>query len=199
MRVSSQLNEEECAGTKYVSPRLHRQLCGACAPVSPLEQKTASTSDDGTQKLLVASDAGYGFIGTLGDMTTKNKAGKTLLSVPKGALALPPVPINNIEETLVAAFSSEGRLLVFPLADLPTLGRGKGIKVINIPSARVIDRSEIMQYLVVLGPEESIVVLSGKRTLNLKPSDLAHYRGERARRGLKLPRGFQKVDRLTVE
>lgn len=151
-----------------------------------------------TQKLLVASDAGYGFIGTLGDMTTKNKAGKTLLSVPKGALALPPVPINNIEETLVAAFSSEGRLLVFPLADLPTLGRGKGIKVINIPSARVIDRSEIMQYVVVLGPEESIVVLSGKRTLNLKPSDLAHYRGERARRGLKLPRGFQKVDGVSV-
>mgnify|MGYP003318046200 FL=1 len=131
-------------------------------------------------------------------MATKNKAGKTLLSLPKGALSLPPVPVTDIENALVAAFSSEGRLLVFPLSDLPTLGRGKGIKIINIPSARVVDRSEIMQYVVVLAPDESIVILSGKRTLNLKSSDLEHYRGEGARRGLKLPRGFQKVDGVSV-
>ncbi|MCH2568589.1 MAG: DNA topoisomerase IV subunit A [Pseudomonadales bacterium] len=153
---------------------------------------------ESTQQLLIASDAGYGFIVTLGDMATKNKAGKTLLSLPKGALSLPPVPVTDIENALVAAFSSEGRLLVFPLSDLPTLGRGKGIKIINIPSARVVDRSEIMQHVVVLAPDESIVILSGKRTLNLKSSDLKHYRGERARRGLKLPRGFQKVDGVSV-
>ena len=153
---------------------------------------------ESTQQLLIASDAGYGFIVTLGDMATKNKAGKTLLSLPKGALSLPPVPVTDIENALVAAFSSEGRLLVFPLSDLPILGRGKGIKIINIPSARVVDRSEIMQYVVVLAPDESIVILSGKRTLNLKSSDLEHYRGERARRGLKLPRGFQKVDGVSV-
>jgi len=153
---------------------------------------------ESTQQLLIASDAGYGFIVTLGDMATKNKAGKTLLSLPKGALSLPPVPVTDIENALVAAFSSEGRLLVFPLSDLPTLGRGKGIKIINIPSARVVDRSEIMQHVVVLAPDESIAILSGKRTLNLKSSDLKHYRGERARRGLKLPRGFQKVDGVSV-
>lgn len=153
-------------------------------------------SDD---RYLVASDAGYGFVTTLGDMHTKNKAGKSLVSVPKGGLLIQPARVRNPDNDFVAAVSNEGRLLIFPVADLPVLGRGKGVKIMNIPQARVALRIEMMIAVCVLSAQESLVVYSGKRFINLRFSDLDRYRGERARRGLKLPRGFQKVDRIEVE
>ena len=146
------------------------------------------------QKFLVASDAGYGFITSLGDMVTKNKSGKSIISVPKGSLSMQPLAVKDIDQELVAAFTNEGRLLIFPLKDLPIMSRGKGIKIINIPSSRSRERVEVMLCLIVFSERDTLVVSSGKRTLNLKMGELDHYRGERARRGLKLPRGFQKVD-----
>ena len=99
----------------------------------------------------------------------------------------------------VAAASNEGRLLMFPLADLPQLARGKGNKIIGIPSARVQSRDEFMVGVQVLTEQDSLVVVAGKRHIKLKFSELEHYRGERGRRGNKLPRGFQKVDAIRVE
>jgi topoisomerase-4 subunit A len=90
-------------------------------------------------------------------------------------------------------------MLVFPLRDLPCLAKGKGNKIISIPSARVMSREEYVVDIAVLSEESELLVLSGKRHLRLKMRDLEHYRGERGRRGNKLPRGFQKVDRLAVE
>jgi topoisomerase IV subunit A len=145
-------------------------------------------------QFVVASDAGYGFVTQLGDMETKNKAGKSLITVPNGSTTLQPVPIADVDKEYVAAFSNEGRLLIFPVSELPRMARGKGIKIMNIPAARVADRSEIMSHIAVFGQEDVLLVYAGKRHLSLRFEDLAHYRGERARRGLKLPRGFQKVD-----
>jgi topoisomerase-4 subunit A len=150
-------------------------------------------------RYLLCSDAGYGFVAQLGDMVSKNKAGKALLTVPKGALAIAPTAVSDFDSQYIAAFSSEGRLLVFKLADMPIMTKGKGIKVMNIPSSKAADRSEIMQFVAVFAPEDVLIVNSGKRHLSLKFSDLEHYLGERARRGLKLPRGFQKVDGISVE
>jgi topoisomerase-4 subunit A len=151
------------------------------------------------QLYLLASDAGYGFVAKLSDLKTKNKAGKAALSLPKGAQVLQPSLITQMEGAWVAAVSNEGRMLVFPLADLPQLARGKGNKIIGIPSARVQSRDEFVVAVQVLTEVDLLVVSAGKRYLKLKFSELEHYRGDRGRRGNKLPRGFQKVDSMLVE
>ncbi len=150
------------------------------------------------QRILLASDAGYGFVGKLADLQSKNKAGKASLSLPKGGRVLAPLVIGDMDADLVAAISNEGRLLVFPVRELPELARGKGNKIMNIPSARVQSREEYLVALVVVGSGAQLTIYSGKRHLSLKLSDLEHYRGERGRRGNKLPRGFQKVDGAAV-
>lgn len=150
------------------------------------------------QRVLLASDAGYGFVGKLGDLVSKNKAGKAALTLPKGAEVLPPTVIEDLDNTWLAAFSNEGRLLVFKVTELPELARGKGNKIINIPSARVQSREEFVIALAVVQASDTLKVVSGKRHLNLKFKDLEHYIGERGRRGNKLPRGFQKVDAVEL-
>ena len=151
------------------------------------------------QQVLLSTDGGYGFIGKLSDMQSKNKAGKAMLSVPKGALVLPPITIQQKETDLIAAVSNEGRLLVFPVQDLPELAKGKGNKIISIPTDKVVAREEFMLAVQVVSAGDILVVTSGKRNLKLRSGDLEHYRGERGRRGNKLPRGFQKVTGLSIE
>ena len=151
------------------------------------------------QLFLLASDAGYGFVAKLGALQSKNRAGKAAISLPKGGRVLPPAPITAVEESWVAAVTNEGRLLVFPLAELPQLARGKGNKVIGIPAGRVQSREEFVVCVQVLAAQNSLVIHAGKRHIKLKFAELEHYRGERGRRGNKLPRGFQKVDRIEIE
>ena len=150
------------------------------------------------QKLLMGTDAGYGFITKVGDLFTKNKAGKAVVSIPKGGRILQPKLVSQ-DDAYIAAVSNEGRMLVFPVGDIPELARGKGNKIISIPSSRLQSREEFVVDYAVVGESDSLVVHSGKRYLLMKPKDLEHYRGERGRRGHKLPRGFQKVDRLDVD
>ncbi len=153
-------------------------------------------SDD--QKILLGSDAGYGFLARMADLHSKNRAGKAVVSIPKGGQILSARMVHDAD-SWVAAVSNEGRMLVFPVADLPALSRGKGNKIINIPASRLVMREEYMVDFAVIGPDASLVVHSGKRYLVMKNKDLKHYLGDRGRRGNKLPRGFQKVDRLAVE
>ena len=155
-------------------------------------------------RLLLASNAGYGFLGRLEDMVTKNKAGKAFLNVPKGGKALQPFVFDptgdmDVGDAYVAAATSSGHLLLFPLGDLPEMSRGKGNKIINVPSAAFKAGEESVIAAVVYLPSQQLVVFAGARHHRIKFKDLEHYIGERARRGRKLPRGFQKVDRLTVE
>ncbi|KFX71446.1 DNA topoisomerase IV subunit A [Pseudomonas taeanensis MS-3] len=148
---------------------------------------------------VIASDAGYGFVVKGEDLQAKNKAGKALLSLPAGAKVVPPKPLNNRAEDWLAAVTTEGRLLLFKVADLPQLSKGKGNKIIGIPGERVANREEYLSDLAVLPVGATLVLQAGKRTLSLKADDLEHYKGERGRRGNKLPRGFQRVDGLLVE
>ncbi|MEH6548721.1 MAG: DNA topoisomerase IV subunit A [Pseudomonadales bacterium] len=154
---------------------------------------------DDSQRCLIASDAGYGFVTTLGNMLAKNKNGKALLSLPKGGRVLAPVQVNNVAEDRVVAITNEGRMLVFPLADLPELNKGKGNKIISIPGTRVQSRDEFVVGLTVAVAGQTLVIHAGQRYIKLKGSDLDHYAGERGRRGNKLPRGFQKVDRVEMQ
>ena len=148
---------------------------------------------------LIASDAGYGFVSKLSTMVTKSKAGKALLSLPRGAQVLAPVLIKNAATDLVVTITTEGRMLVNSVSELPELTKGKGIKVIGIPSKRVAEREEYVVAMTIVPEKATLVVYSGQRHLNLKAKDLAAYEGERGRRGNKLPRGFQRVERVEVE
>ena len=148
---------------------------------------------------VVASDAGYGFVVKGEDLQAKNKAGKGLLSLPNGAKVMTPRPVANREQDWLAAVTTEGRLLVFKVSDLPQLGKGKGNKIMGVPGDRVASREEYVTDLAVIPEGATLVLQAGKRTLSLKADDLEHYKGERGRRGSKLPRGFQRVDSLQVE
>ena len=151
-----------------------------------------------TIDVLLTSDAGYGFVAKISDLISKNKAGKAVLKLPKGSEVLSALILANYDEDYIVSVTNEGRMLMFPLTDLPRLARGKGNKVISIPSARVADRIEFVVAIAVLSNKDTLTVYAGRRHHNLKPSDLEHYQGERGRRGNKLPRGFQNVDRIEV-
>ncbi len=149
---------------------------------------------------LLASDAGYGFVVKLADLQTKNKAGKAALTLPKGGKVLQPGRVGgtDLEGRYVVAVSNEGRMLIFPLSELPVMARGKGNKIIGIPSSRVEAREEFVVAVSIISASDSLRVYAGKRYVNMKFTELDHYMGERGRRGHKLPRGFQKVDRVEV-
>jgi topoisomerase IV subunit A len=138
-------------------------------------------------------------VAKLKNLHTKNRSGKSTISIPKGGKVLSPTLVPNMHESLVVAVSNEGRMLIFPLVELPQLSRGKGNKLISIPSSRLQSREEFMVAVTVFGQQQTLLVFSGKRYLSLKLSDLEHYRGERGRRGNKLPKGFQRVDRIEVK
>ncbi|MEX0618988.1 MAG: DNA gyrase subunit A, partial [Pseudohongiellaceae bacterium] len=153
---------------------------------------------DDKSRVLLASDAGYGFIATVVDLYAKNKAGKAVLTLPKGSRVLPPARVDDYQNDRIVAVTNEGRMLVFPISELPQLAKGKGNKIIGIPSARVAERIEFVVAIAVLAPKDTLTVYAGRRHHNLKAADLEHYRGERGRRGNKLPRGFQNVDRIEI-
>ncbi len=151
------------------------------------------------QKYLLVSDAGYGFVACFADMVSRNKNGKALISLPPAAKVLAPQVVNHIDSDYCLSITTEGRMLVFPVKDLPVLSKGKGNKIINIPSARSKAREEYVVLLAIVPDGAAVTLHAGKRKLTLKTSDIEHYRGERGRRGNKLPRGLQRVDRLEIE
>ncbi len=173
-------------------------LTGRLAPAAGATFR-AVLGGDPEQWYLLASDAGYGFVVQLKELYAKNKAGKALLTLPKGARVLAPALVTDKENDRVVAISNEGRMLVFPLSELPVLSRGKGNKIIGIPGKRVVTREEFVVAVAVVPEKGKLTAHSGKRYITLKGSDLDHYQGERGRRGNKLPRGFQKVDAVEVE
>ncbi|KKO45421.1 DNA topoisomerase IV subunit A [Arsukibacterium ikkense] len=154
---------------------------------------------DEKQALLLASDAGYGFVAEYSDLLSRNKAGKAVLSLPVGAKVLPPLVVKQPETDLLLCISNEGRMLVFPVSELPKLSKGKGNKLMSIPSARAASREEYVCQLAVVPAAGGVTLVAGKRKLTLKTADLAHYMGERGRRGNKLPRGLQRIDEVQLQ
>ena len=150
------------------------------------------------ERVLLATDAGYGFVAKLSDLQSKNRTGKALLTVPEKARVLPVCSVRDVQHDLLVSISNDGRLLVFPLTELPELAKGKGNRIMNIPTARLESRDEYMAFVAVIGAGQQLVVHAGKRHTVLKGNDFNDYRGERGRRGNKLPRGFQSVDRIEV-
>ncbi len=141
-------------------------------------------------QILMASDSGYGFICQFEDLVSRNKAGKAVISLTENAQVLAPQYIEANENISLVAMSNVGRMLVFPITELPTLSKGKGNKIINISAAAAKARTELLTRLLLIKPTSSLVFISGKRKITLKPSDIDNYRGERARKGSQLVRGL---------
>jgi len=148
---------------------------------------------------LLATDHGYGFIVQLGDLFSRQKGGKTVLSVPRGAGVLPPQRVLDPSRERIAMVTSEGHLLIIAAAELPEMARGKGNRIIGIPSARLKDGQERVVALAVLPDTGALVVHAGRRFKGMAPGEWREYEAERGRRGHKLPRGYQKVDRLEIQ
>lgn len=151
------------------------------------------------QELLMASDAGYGFICKFEDLIARNKAGKALISLPENAKVLKPETLSE-SASLLVSLTSAGRMLIFPVRDLPALSKGKGNKIISIPAANAKARSELLVKLFLISGQASLEFHSGKRKITLKPEDLQKFRAERGRKGSQLPRGLHSnVDIVVVE
>ncbi|WP_118858737.1 DNA topoisomerase IV subunit A [Haemophilus haemolyticus] len=151
------------------------------------------------QELLMASDAGYGFICKFEDLIARNKAGKALISLPENAKVLKPKTLIN-STVLVVAITSASRMLIFPAKDLPALSKGKGNKIVTIPAANAKERSELLVKLLLISDQASLEFHSGKRKIVLKPEDLQKFRAERGRKGSTLPRGLHtNVEIVVIE
>jgi topoisomerase-4 subunit A len=145
---------------------------------------------------LLSTNAGYGFVAPLGELSTRNKAGKATLKVPDGTRVMLPQQVYDYDDDWIAVITSAGRLLIFTVGELPQLSKGKGVKLINIPTATFKAGEEFVVDLTVFREGNSLRVYSGKRYLNLKPLDFDNYVGNRAQRGKFLPRGFRQVQSI---
>lgn len=173
-------------------------LTSSVTPPSGATFKAVMMGADSDQYVML-SDAGYGFICEIENMLTKNKKGKATLSVPKGAQALPALPITELDQVYIAVVTTSGYLTIYPVTELPELAKGKGVKLINIPSKLLKARDEYVLGATTFKRGQHVLVHAGKRYLRLKGQDLDHYMGERGKRGRKLPKGFQAVKAITTE
>jgi len=153
---------------------------------------------DPDEKCVLASDAGYGFIVKLEELHSRNRAGKAVLKVPDGSGVVTPCMISTSDQALLCAVSSEGKMLTFPVRDLPELPRGKGNKIFGISKKKGKD-AEVLAAIAVVAPGQNLLLWAGDRKMTLKYDDLKDYRGERAQRGAVLPRGWRGVQKLEVE
>ncbi len=154
--------------------------------------------DEPENEYVFASDFGYGFITKTQDLISKTRTGKAVLKLPSEAKVLKPQRITDKKNELIGVITNEGRFLVFPVADLPELVRGKGNKIIQIPSQRAIKREEFITALAVFPKNQAITLISGKRELKISPKDVANFVGQRGQRGNLLPRGFRQVEKISL-
>lgn len=176
---------------------LGEPLTGRLAPPDGSGFRNVLCGED-KDRYVMASDAGYGFITEFQNMISRAKAGKQLLNPPGSHGVLAPAAVPSDQGALVVAATDAGYLLAFDLGELPELSKGKGNKIINVPPKLLKAGSEKVIGVVVIGSKDTVRVWAGQRYLNLKGRDLDNYLGQRAQRGRKLPRGFQKVERLEV-
>ncbi len=195
----------DSSGRSYsISPHALPSARGQGEPLSghfnlpPGQTFETALTGDPECLLFLGSDAGYGFISELSNLYTKNRNGKALITIPKGGRVLQPVFITNQASDQLVAITREGRMLLFPLNEMPVLPRGKGNKIIQIPPKDIASRKDHITHLFILPLGHDFTLFAGKRTLTLKPGNLEAFKGKRGQRGRKLPRGFQNVDRVEI-
>ncbi|MGZ8218595.1 DNA topoisomerase IV subunit A [Methylomagnum sp.] len=172
-------------------------LTGRLSPPPGVVFKTVLAGTDEDWYLL-ATSGGYGFVTQLKEFHTKNRTGKALLTVPEHSEVLPPLRVTAPDTDSLALVTAQGRLLVFPISEIPVLNKGKGNKLIQILAEDLAGRQDGIIAMTALPSGTGLKLHCGKRFINLSPSDLANYQGNRGRRGNHLPRGFQRVERIDV-
>ncbi|PZL86837.1 DNA topoisomerase IV subunit A [Pantoea sp. ARC270] len=165
-------------------------------PPGAVVEQVLMEADD--QRLLMASDAGYGFICTFSDLVSRNRAGKALLTLPDNARVMTPMAVHH-EDDMLLAITQAGRMLMFPVGELPQMSKGKGNKIISIPSAEAAAGQDRLAWLMILPPGSAITLHVGKRKMLLRSEELQKFRADRGRRGTLLPRGLQKIDRVELD
>ena len=165
-------------------------------PPGAVVEQVLMEPDD--QRLLMASDAGYGFICTFSDLVSRNRAGKALLTLPANARVMTPMAVHH-EDDMLLAITQAGRMLMFPVGELPQMSKGKGNKIISIPSAEAAAGQDKLAWLMILPPGSAITLHVGKRKMLLRSEELQKFRADRGRRGTLLPRGLQKIDRVELD
>ena len=157
----------------------------------------ALIAGDNDTRLILASDFGYGFVTRFEALTGRNKAGKQILSLGDGARVLAPQLSADPARDRIVVVTTEGHLLMFSVAELPELDKGKGNKLIEIPRARLAAGDERVAGVAVVSEGRGEVTLyAGQRKLTLRWADLVEYGGNRATRGGLLPRGLRRVERI---
>ncbi|QDX31595.1 DNA topoisomerase IV subunit A [Dickeya poaceiphila] len=164
-------------------------------PGAAIEQVLMASDN---QRLLLASDAGYGFICTFADLVARNRVGKAVLTLPDNARVLPPLELQR-DDDLLLTVTAAGRMLLFPVADLPELSKGKGNKIVSIPAAQLASGDDRILWLMAIAPQSSVTLYAGKRKYSLRPEELQKFQASRGCKGTALPRGLQRVDRIEVD
>ncbi len=150
--------------------------------------------------IFLSSDQGYGFITKFSNFITKNRNGKALINIPENGKLLPPQFINDMDNQIMAAVTTKGRLLLFPVSQMPQLDKGKGNKIIAIPKKELeSSEPEKLKLLKILPDNENLVINTKRDSLILNKGNQENYIGKRAQRGKKLPRGYQVIKSLKVE
>jgi len=168
-------------------------LTGRLDPESGAEFMDVVMGEE-NQKIILASDFGYGFIASIEDLISKKKGGKSTIRLTEKSRVLPVTYLQETDEDeYIAVATNAGRLLLFPISELPTLSKGKGNKLIQIPASELKSRSTYIASICTITPSQQLKVYAGKRHLSIKFDDLTNYIGSRARRGNVLPKGFQNV------
>ena len=149
-------------------------------------------------KYMIMNTAGYGYISEFQNMVSNKKSGRAFMKLPNQAELLKALKVRD-DHVYIAAVSNIGRLLIFKIDELPVLAKGKGNKIINIPTPKFVAKEEFMAHAQLISPSSSLRIESGKRFLTLKLKDLENYISSRAKRGNMLPQGYRKVDRMIEE
>jgi topoisomerase-4 subunit A len=166
------------------------------APDTGIYTMIAAEDDD---LFLNGADNGYGYIIKFSDFLTNFKNGKAVMTLAENDLPMVPLPIPDVNSDNVAAITTGGRMLIFPVNQLPRLKKGKGNKIIHIPaSGKRQSNPEKLKLLKILPLNSNLVIYSGKHLLRLTPGNQQDYTSTRGRRGKLLPRGYRKVDDLEI-
>ncbi len=149
-------------------------------------------------KFIFTNTAGYGYISEFSNTISNKKTGKAFMKIPEGASLIKSQKLRE-DHQYIAAVSSIGKLLIFRLDELPILPKGKGNKIINIPTAKFKSKEERMLDIQLLAEDSNLVVHYGTKTRSLPFKDWQHYISSRAKRGNILAGHLKRVESISEE
>lgn len=147
-----------------------------------------------SEKILLLSSQGYGFVAKVEDLASKNRSGKALLKVAPPYKALLPIMI-PAQAKGIAMLTSEGKLAIVSVDDFAALAKGKGNKMIGLDPKT----EEKVIAMVALAARDKLTVVGARRSITLSPKEWDQYWNERGKKASKLPKGVTQAVGLIRE